>query len=117
MSEPMMDEVVGRVREKLDRVGGSDFHGSHYFEMRSEDGSYVAAIHEDDLRALLAAYQSVREDKARLDWLEDNADRISGPAHDTPRFVCWAVESGPGVDHVADTLREVVALARTGGTE
>ena len=62
MSEPTLDEVVGRVREyaaftRLYRLGGTEADA-------------------DALDALLAAYQSVREerdallaDKARLDYL------------------------------------------------
>lgn len=52
---PDLAAVVARVQEKLDRATSSDCRTSHYFEMRNSDGEFVAAIHEDDLRTLLAA--------------------------------------------------------------
>jgi hypothetical protein len=109
MSEPTMDEVVGRVQRHADMM-----ESAAQYIAGSELGRNSLA-HASDLRALLAAYQSVREDTARLNWLEENHSRISGPVPDSPRFVYWGGVEGE--DREGETLREVVDRARTGGTE
>jgi hypothetical protein len=68
-----------------------------------------------DAKALLAAYQSVRGDKARLDWLQSEEERVGRVAS-----ICvkrdYDRESSEWVNIVGD-VRTAIDRARTGGTE
>ena len=46
------------------------------------------------------------QDTGRLDWLEENGGRISGPADDSPRFVIWGDTDAQDVQ--GETLREAI---------
>jgi len=74
MADDRMDEVVGRVERGLagasDHTTITDSRG----DCLNTEGDPIF-LDVSDLRKLLAAYQSVREDKARLDWLESEYDR------------------------------------------
>jgi hypothetical protein len=64
MADDPMDEVVGRVSNAL---SGADYDARFRWE-----GEWLCA---DDLRALLAAFQSVREENARLRERDEWAQR------------------------------------------
>jgi hypothetical protein len=121
MTDAQMDEVVGRVREAVDRG---------FVSWRwTEDEPVV--FDSADLRALLAAYQSVREDTARLEAIvakrltigeceaceRDGEYRISveapsGCGHCNP----------PTLEGIRDGIDAALKMhpnhfARTGGTE
>jgi hypothetical protein len=59
------------------------------------------------------------QDTGRLDWLEENGGRISGPADDSPRFVIWGDTDAQDVQ--GETLREAIdnamSAARAAGGE
>ena len=68
MADDPLDEVVGRVRESVTCDCGD------HDELVCALGDHSVTI--GDLRQLLAAYQSLREDKARLDWLDTEEQRV-----------------------------------------
>jgi len=124
-----MDEVVGRVREGIESAvvqafangapefAPRDFDALCYGATRGPDiGNTLEEFHQfgqlrvSDLRALLAAYQSVREDKARLDWLEDHGGFETPDGKDGMSMARWGRSSDL-------TLRTAIDRARTGGTE
>jgi len=85
-----------------------------YQSVRSEneglrDGSIVDRLREE-VRALIPENRALREDKARLDWLEENSE-----------FYGSAIEMyhEAWLDAYAPDLRAAIdrARARTGGTE
>jgi hypothetical protein len=92
----------------------------------------IHSAHYPDLRALLSAYQSVREDAARLHWLsstlesavgggvEVNDDRLVylEPEKGKEVRVFWYPETPVGfTQFFGSTIREAIDRARTGGTE
>lgn len=93
-----MDEVVGRVGGAVSRL-------------RAIGMMFDTAVGDADaIDSLLAAYQSVRDDKARLDWLEDHGGFETPDGKEGMSMARWGRSSDL-------TLREALDRARTGGTE
>jgi hypothetical protein len=108
MSKPTMDEVVGRVREAVDRG---------FVSWRwTEDEPIV--FDSADLRALLAAFQSVREERDA--WKQKATDEesahalIAGALVGNERAVAQLDRYRVERDQARAALK---ALSRTGGTE
>jgi hypothetical protein len=102
MSEPTMAEVVERVRGKVAPDGRA-------WLPCDLDGNPIPEV-SVDLANLLAAYQSVREDKARLDWLEAFAQMGIYAEDSGVKSFDWSPKHG-SLRANLDTAR------RTGGTE
>jgi hypothetical protein len=85
-----------------------------YQSVRSEneglrDGSIVDRLREE-VRALIPENRALREDKARLDWLEDHGGFETPDGKDGMSMARWGRSSDL-------TLRTAIDRARTGGTE
>jgi len=108
MSEPTMDEVVGRVREEMCRC-------SHQY---GRTCGCVATLPVHVLRTLLAAYQSVREERDA--WKQKATDEesahalIAGALVGNERAVAQLDRYRVERDQARAALK---ALSRTGGTE